>query len=95
MTTVPCPACGMLNEPGCFRCAHCAESMSGIPIPPTRRTCPACGSGTMPGEISLRTGGSSGVAGFFFGQLAETGETVLTLATETCAACGHVALYRN
>jgi len=58
------------------------------------KRCVACNHElTFAGVKSFRTGGSSGLTTFFFGQWAEASEDLLPLALYGCTGCGRIELF--
>jgi hypothetical protein len=56
--------------------------------------CLRCQSATQPlGRLPLMTGGSSGMAKLFFGQLAELGEGHWEVDVYRCTHCGHIEMF--
>ncbi len=77
-----------------------ASPMAGqSPEPPAvdpmdRSRCSHCGqTGSRPGILDVRTGGTSGGWAALLGDIVEVGERVTSIQTRTCEACGHIDLY--
>ena len=96
MSPEACPICGAPIPPGAPPNYTCFHRPQGQPDPrhSPSSACSLCGGSTSRETIDFRIGGHSGPAIFFFGDLAEAGEGVLSLAARTCHSCGHIDFYR-